>query len=290
MRRTPILLLAFAALGALVAVVQHVQSRQARTELERERLQLVADTRRAHAAQAEIQRQVEAARARAGAAEAKTKAAAHTPATTAAAPEAAAAAAAAAATAVMPARPPAAATAPDPEMRRVRVQTFAGEQRMQFAALLHRIGFTATQRQAFDRINEEFYQAMLDEKLDAAGRDAARGVRAEALRELFGAHHETWREANQQAMARAIVDGIIHQTFPSSGALNAAQADELTRIVAQHRLPASGAGGPARFDWDRIIVEARTILADRQIEDFIAAVSHRRASDQMAAMVAQAKR
>jgi hypothetical protein len=170
------------------------------------------------------------------------------------------------------------------------VQTFAGEQRMQFAPLLHRLGVTPAQRQAFDRINEEFYQAMLDEKLDASGRDAARGVRAEALRELFGAHHETWREANQQAMARGIVDGIIHQTFPSSGALNAAQADELTRIVSHHRLPASGAGGPAGFDWDRIIGEARTILADRQMEDFIAALTHRRASDQMSAMAAQAKR
>ena len=91
-------------------------------------------------------------------------------------------------------------------------------------------------------------------------------------------------------MARGIVDGIIHQTFPSSGALNAAQADELTRIVAQHRVPASGAVGPASFDWDRIIGEARTILADRQMEDFIAAVSHRRASDQMSAMAAQSKR
>ena len=110
------------------------------------------------------------------------------------------------------------------------------------------------------------------------------------MRALFGTQHEAWREANQQAMARGIVDGIIHQTFPSSGALNAAQADELTRIVAQHRLPPSGAGGPVSFDWDRIIGEARTILADRQMEDFIAAVTHRRASDQMAAIAAQAKR
>lgn len=286
MRRIPILLLAFAAVGALVAVVQHLHSRQARAALERERLQLVADTQRARAEQADTKRQVETARARAVGA-ANTRATAEASAPTAIAPAGGAAAGAA------PAWSPVAAVAPapaDPEMRRVRVLTFAGEQRMQFAALLHRIGFTPAQRQAFDRINEEFFRAMLDEKLDAAGRDAARGVRAEALRELFGDHHDTWREANQQAMARAIVDGIIHQTFPSSGALNAAQADELTRIVAQHRLPASGASGPARFDWDRIIAEARTILADRQMEDFIAAVSHRRASDQMAAMVAQAKR
>jgi hypothetical protein len=280
MKRVSVLLLTFAALGALVAVVKHMQSRQARAALEREQLQLVADTQRTLAEQTETKRQVEAARAHAIAAATKTKVAVG---------PVVAAASDARATAGTPARPVAPAK-PDPEMRGVRVRTFAGEQRMQFAPLLHRLGFTPAQRQAFDRINEEFYQAMLDEKLDASGRDAARGVRAEALRELFGAHHETWREANQQAMARGIVDGIIHQTFPSSGALNAAQADELTRIVAQHRLPASGAGGPASLDWDRIIGEARTILADRQMEDFIAAVSYRRASDQMSAMAAQAKR
>jgi hypothetical protein len=33
-------------------------------------------------------------------------------------------------------------------------------------------------------------------------------------------------------MARGIVDGIIHQTFPRSGALNTAQADELDPVVA----------------------------------------------------------
>ncbi len=279
MKRSSVLLLMIAAVGAIVAVVQHVQSRHARTALERERLQLVAHTRRTQAEQAETNRQMKAAQARAVAEASKTKAA-----------TAVAGASEPRATAGTPARSPVATAKLDPEMRRVRVQTFAGEQRMQFAALLHRVGFTAAQRQAFDRINEEFYHAMLDEKLDASVRELARGVRAEALRELFGPHHETWREANQQAMARGIVDGIIHQTFPSSGALNAAQADELTRIVAQHRLPATGAGGPARFDWDRIIDEARTILADRQMNDFTAAVTHRRASDQMSSMAAQAKR
>jgi hypothetical protein len=281
MKRLRILLLVFAALAVLVAVVQHVRSGQARTEFERERLQLLAATQRAQAAHVETKRQLEASRARASAQAAKTAARAEPPVAAAADAHAAAAQAARLSGALAPS---------DPEMRRVRVQTFVGEQRMQFAALLHRIGFTPAQRQAFDRINEEYYEAMLDEKLAASGRDVARGVRAEALRALFGTQHDTWREANQQAFARGIVDGIIHQTFPSSGALNAAQADELTRLVAQHRLPASGASSPASFDWDRIIDEARTLLADRQMEDFIAAVSHRRASDQMSAMAAQAKR
>ena len=280
MKRFPALLILLAGLGVLVAVLQHMNSSQAREAFEHERLQLVAATQRARVAQTETKRQVEAAHARAVAAAAKATEAARPMVTT-----------------TDKARPPIGTSAPpsgapakpDPEMRQVQVRTFAGEQRMQFAPLLHRLGFTSAQRQMFDRINEEFYQAMLDEKLDAAGRDAARGVRAEALRALFGDHHETWREANQQAMARGIVDGIIHQTFPSSGALTAAQADELTRIVAQHRLPASGASTPARFDWDRIIGEARTILADRQMEDFVAAISHRRASDQMSAMAARAK-
>jgi hypothetical protein len=52
MKRIPVLLLTSAAIGALVAVVLHVQSRQARTALERERLQLLADTQQARAEQA----------------------------------------------------------------------------------------------------------------------------------------------------------------------------------------------------------------------------------------------
>ena len=280
MKRTPVLLLAFAALGALVAVMQHLQSRSTRAALEHERLQLVAATQRAREEQVATKRQVEAARARAVAAAAKTNSGAGP--TIAADSEAGLPAG-------PPTRPPVAPAQPDSELRRARVLTFAGEQRMQFSPLLYRLGFTPAQRQTFDRINEEYFQAMLDETLDAAGREVARGLRAEALRELFGSHHESWREANQQAMARGIVDGIVHQTFPSSGALNAAQADELTRIVAQHRLPASAARGPATFDWDRIIDEARTILADRQMEDFISAVSHRRASERMSALAAPAK-
>jgi len=279
MKRLPGLLLTLAALGAVFAVVHHLQSHRSSEALEHERLQLVAATQRAREEQVATKQQVDAARARVVAA-AKTNAGAG---------PTIVAASNAGSTSAPPARPPITPAQPDPELRRARVLTFAGEQRMQFSPLLHRLGFTPAQRQMFDRINEEYYRAMLDEKLDAAGREVARGVRAEALRELFGAHHETWREANQQAMARGIVDGIVHQTFPSSGALNAAQADELTRIVAQHRLPASAARGPATFDWNRIIDEARTILADRQMEDFISAVSHRRASEQMSALAARAK-
>jgi hypothetical protein len=130
MKRIPVLLLTFAALGVLVTVIQHMQSRQVRAALERERLQLVADTQRAHVEQVGTKRQVEAARARAVAAATKTKAAVR---------PAVAAAADARTAAGTPALPPVAPAKPDPEMRRVRVQTFAGEQRMQFAPLLHRL-------------------------------------------------------------------------------------------------------------------------------------------------------
>jgi hypothetical protein len=279
MKRTPVILLALAALFALAAMLQHVQSRRLRAELEGERSRLLADTRRAQADAAEATRQVEAARTRAAAAAAPAK-----PIVAAPRPNAPANSAATAGTTAAPA-------APDPEMRGVRVRNFAAEQRMQFEPLLHRLGFTAAQRQAFDRIQEKFYGAMVDEKLDAAARQQARDVRAAALRELFGDGHEAWLEANRQQSARAVVDQIIHQTFSSSGALNAAQADELTRIIGQHRRPTPGAtGGAASYDWDRIIGDARTILADRQMADFNAAVSFRRASDQMSAMQAQTKR
>lgn len=276
MRRVPALLLTLAALCAVVAIVQHVQSRQRRTEFERERLRLLADTQSARAETAETARKMEAERARSAAIAARPKATA-----SAQLPDAPAAAATSS-------RPPA---APNPELPPLRVQVFVSEQRMQFAALLHRLGFTPAQRQAFDHIQEEFYRAMLDGTLDASGRQQARDARAAALRELFGTNHEAWLEANRQQSARAIVDQIVHQTFPSSGALNAAQADELTRIVAQHRIKGPAAARPdaADYDWERIIGDARTILADRQMEGFIAAVSYRRASDQMSAMAAQAK-
>lgn len=281
MRRTPALLLALAALCSVVAIVQHLQSRQRRAALERERLRLLADTQSARALTAETTRQVEAERTRAAAAVTRPKVPA--PAST---PRAATPAASAA-----NARPPATPASSDPSLPPLRTQVFVSEQRMQFSALLHRLGFTSVQRQSFDRIQEEFHRAMLDETLDAAGRQRMRDARSAALRELFGANHEAWLEANRHQSARAIVDQIVHQTFPSSGALNAAQADELTRMVAQHRTKGSAADRPdaADYDWERITAEARTILADRQLADFAAAVSYRRASDQMSTMAAQAK-
>jgi hypothetical protein len=283
MNRLRVSLLAFAAVGLLVAVVQHVRSIRARADLERERLELIAATQQVQATLADAARQKEAARAGVVALAQQAKAAGTIAAAT---PGLADEPRAAGTTAGVRSGSPTSLR----EMRALRVQVFASEQRMQFAALLHRLGFSAAQRQAFDRIQETYYAAMLDETLEATGRDAARDVRAEALRELFGPHHDAWVQANQQQRARAIVDQIIQQTFPSSGALSAAQADELTRIVAESRRPESGATGPGGYDWERIISEARTILADGQMDDFVAAVTHRRASDQMAAIAAKAKR
>lgn len=276
MRRTSALLLALAALVSVVGLVQHAQSRQQRLELEHDRLRLLAATQQAQAGTAETLRLVKAERARAMANAARSKVPASAPRSD-------------PSTASTPS--PRVPAAPDPEIRRLRVQTFISEQRMQFAALLHRLGFTPAQWQAFDRLQGEFYHAMLDEKRDAAGRQVARDARSAALRELFGSNHDAWLEANRQQSARAIVDQIVHQTFPSSGALNAAQADELTRIVAQHRAkgPANARPDAADYDWGRIMDDARTVLADRQMEDFTAAVSYRRASDQMSAMAAPAK-
>lgn len=273
MRRTPFALLAFATFVAAVGFVQHLPSRQRRHELERERLRLLADTQGVRASTAELgrQRERELARATAAAARSAAGAPAQLPA---AAPKS-----------PLPAATP---RPPDAGETRLRVQTFVGEQRMQFAALLHRLSFAPAQRQAFDRIQEEFHTAMLDGNLAASGRELARNARSAALLELFGANHDAWLEANRQQAARAIVDQIVHQTFPSSGALNAAQADELTRIVAQHRLPPSNAGGSGGYDWERIVHDAHTVLADRQLGPFTAAVNFRRASDQMSAMAAQA--
>jgi hypothetical protein len=283
MNRLRVSFLGFAALGLVFALMQHVRSVRTCADLERERLQLVAATQ-------QVQATLAAAAPPTAAADPDTVAPASQPkavgriavARTTRELETSAVSA----TAVGPS-----ASSPAlPEMRALRVQVFASEQRMQFAALLHRLGFSAAQRQAFDRIQETYYAAMLDETLEATGRDAARDVRAGALRELFGPHHDAWFQANQQQRARAIVDQIVHQTFPSSGALNAAQADEVTRIVAENRRADSGAAGSGGYNWDRIISEARTILADRQMDDFVAAVTHRRASDEMAAMAAKAKR
>ena len=189
-------------------------------------------------------------------------------------------------------RPKPAVVPPNPELRRLQVQAFVSDQRLRFAALLNRLGFTTEKLQAFDRIQGSWQQVMLDDSQPEAVRQQARTTRDAQLRELFGPHYEFWVDANRNQPARAIVAQIVQQTFQSSGALTTAQAEELTRIVAQHRVPPSieaGAGQPS-YDWDRIISDAQSILADRQREDFIAAIEYRRASDKMAAMAAKKNR
>jgi hypothetical protein len=122
-------------------------------------------------------------------------------------------------------------------------------------------------------------------------RQQARQARDTQLQELFGANYDQWIEANRHEPARAIVAQIVQQTFQSSGALTTAQADELTRIVAQHRIPLSKQTGARQFhyDWDQIITDAHSLLADRQREAFITAIEYRRASEAMSAMAAKQK-
>lgn len=178
--------------------------------------------------------------------------------------------------------------APNPELRALQVQAYVSEQRLRFTALLTRLGFTAEKLQAFDRINEACQQAILEESQSEAARQQARATRDIRLQELFGPHYDDWLEANRHQPARALVAQIVQQTFQSSGALTTAQADELTRIVAGHRLDPAAAGSPGQsgYDWDRIISDSQTLLADRQQEDFIAAVEYRRASEKMSALAA----
>jgi hypothetical protein len=180
---------------------------------------------------------------------------------------------------------------PGPELRRLQVQTFVNEQRLRFAELLKRLHFTSEDRQAFDRIHGAYQQAMVDNTQTDAARQQARQARDTQLQELFGANYDQWIEANRHEPARAIVAQIVQQTFQSSGALTTAQADELTRIVAQHRIPPSKETGARQFhyDWDQIITDAHSLLADRQREAFITAIEYRRASEAMSAMAAKQK-
>jgi hypothetical protein len=173
----------------------------------------------------------------------------------------------------------------------LQVQAFVSDQRLRFAALLQRAGFTTEKLQAFDQINASCQQVTLDESQPDAVRRQARETRDAQLQELFGRHHEEWLDANRNQPARAIVAQIVQQTFQSSGALTTAQAEELTRIIAQHRVPPSkeAGAGQSGYDWERIISDAQSILADRQREDFVAAIEYRRASEKMSAMAAQKK-
>lgn len=186
-----------------------------------------------------------------------------------------------------------AAVSPSPELRRMHVQALVSEQRLRFAALLKRLGFTAEKLQDFDRIQGAWQEALLDDAQNATARKQAVLTRDARLKELFGAANEQWIEANRSEPARAVVGQvvIVQQMFQGSGALTTAQADELARIVAQHRIPASRelGAGPPRYAWDRIGAAARTILADRQQDDFIAAVEYRRTADRMSARAARRK-
>lgn len=178
---------------------------------------------------------------------------------------------------------------PNAELRGWQVQAYVSDQRLRFAALLDRVGFTAEKLQAFDRIIASCQQVTLDDTQPEALRRRARETRDAQLQELFGPDYAQWVEANRNEPARALVAEIVRQTFQSSGALTIAQAEELTRIVAQHRLaPAKEAGASQpRYDWDQIIADAHNLLADRQREDFIAAVTYRRTSEKMSAIAAK---
>ncbi len=181
---------------------------------------------------------------------------------------------------------------PNSELRRLQVQAFVSDQRLRYAGLLKRVGFTQEKLQVFDRILGSWQQVMLDNPQSEAVRQHARETRDTQLKELFGSHYEQWVDANRNEPARAIVAEIVQKTFQGSGALTTAQAEELTRIVAQHRIPppkAPGGTSPG-YDWDRIVSDAESLLADRQIDDFIAAIEYRRATDRMSAIAAKKKR
>ena len=115
-------------------------------------------------------------------------------------------------------------------------------------------------------------------------------MREIALQQLFGGNHGLWLDANRNEPARAVVAQIVQQTFQCSGALTTAQADELTRIVAQHRIAApKQTGGGQQYDWDHILIDARSLLDHRQHDGFISAVEYRRASEKMSAITAKKK-
>lgn len=270
------LFLSLAAAATLAAGLHHWQARRTQARLEAERTRAaagVAETRRLHD---ETSQRIAAARSEL---EALLAERANRPRPDVAKPA--------------PSAPPPKSTlvAASPELRRLQVQAFVSDQRLRFAALLERVGFSAGQLQQFDAIHAAHQQAMLESAPTDAVRQQARQARDAQLQELFGPAHDDWLEANRHQPARAIVDQIVQQTFQSSGALTTAQADELTRIVAQHRLapPQGVAPGPARHDWDQIIADARSILADRQMDDFVAAIEFRRASDKMSALAAKRK-
>ena len=272
-----------AALTAIIAAGFHhwkVIRTQSRFEVEHARLvKSAAETRRLSN---ETSQQIAIARNKLEAADAKKRERIHPARST------ALAAARPGANAMAPAR--SAGVPPDPELRRLQVQAYVSEQRLRFGELLNRLHFTVENRQAFDRIHAAYQQAILDSPTESA-REQVRLAREIQLQELFGVNYEQWLNAHRNQPARAIVAQIVQQTFQSAGALTTAQADELTRIVAQHRLPASKQTEATQsHDWDRIISDAQSLLADGQREAFITAIEFRRASEGMSAIAARSKR
>ena len=272
-----------AAAAAVAAGLYHWKAIRAQSRMEADRSRVLADATEMRRLYAETSRQVVAARSELqGLIADRMKRPAPAPSTGFSAPSTGA-------TLASPTK--SAAIAADPELRRLQVQAFVSDQRLRFAALLKRLGFTPEQVQQFDGIHGAYQQLMLDDAQTEVARQQARQARDAQLRELFGPAFDQWADANRNQPARAIVAQIVQQTFQSSGALTTAQADELTRIVGQHRIPPSKETGPGqtRYDWDQIITDAHSILADRQREDFIAAIEFRRASEKMSAMAAKKK-
>jgi hypothetical protein len=178
-----------------------------------------------------------------------------------------------------------------PELRQLQVQAFVSEQRLRFAALLKRLGLDASQLREFDRIQEECQRTLLDDTRAETDRKQAHQRRDAQLQELFGPAYDQWLEASRTEPARALVARIVQQTFQGSGALTTTQAEQLARVFDGHRVQASQQRGAnaARYDWDAVVSDARAILADRQMQDFAAAIEYQRASEQMSAMATARK-
>jgi hypothetical protein len=175
----------------------------------------------------------------------------------------------------------------DPELRQLQVQAFVAAQRLRFGALLKRLGFGPEELQAFERIQNEYRQATIDDAVTEGERQQAVQLRNARLKELLGPGYDQWVEANRVHPARVVVEQIVQQTFQSSGALTSVQADELTRIVGAHR--SQEGRGQVRYDWDNIIADAGRILNAPQTEAFTAAIQFRRATEKMTAMAASKK-
>jgi len=173
-----------------------------------------------------------------------------------------------------------------PELRRLQVQAFVSDQRLRYAGFLKHAGLDGTQLQAFDRIVGACQEVFLDPTQDSAARQEARRVRDAELEGLFGAGFEAWQEAARTEPARFKLSQIVQQMFASAGTLTTGQTTELTRVLAENRTPPSG-GMPEQYDWDAVIVSARSILSPAQHDAFATAVEFRRASEKMSALTAR---